>query len=69
MDLAPATKYYVLSYGGHTYEEEIVDKATQLVKLLGDEELPYSFSSFFHAGYDSPFRLFNRHNEVWINTK
>ncbi|EFJ49639.1 hypothetical protein VOLCADRAFT_89567 [Volvox carteri f. nagariensis] len=66
VDPAPSVKYYVLSYGGRTNEKEIVDKAASLMQLLEDQGLTYDASTFFHAGYDSPFRLFNRHNEVWL---
>ncbi|PNH06109.1 Heme-binding protein 2 [Tetrabaena socialis] len=63
---APAASYYVLSYGGRTHETEIIDKATELLKMLDEKDMPYDYSSFYAAGYDSPFRIFNRHNEVWI---
>ncbi|GLI62124.1 hypothetical protein VaNZ11_004659 [Volvox africanus] len=66
IDPSPVASYYVLSYGGLTNEKEILDKAADLVQLLHDAGLSYDFTSFYHAGYDSPFRLFNRHNEVWI---
>ncbi|PNW82920.1 hypothetical protein CHLRE_06g299700v5 [Chlamydomonas reinhardtii] len=66
VDPAAATDYYVLSYPGRTNEKEIIEKATSLVQALDEQKLPYDFSSFFAAGYDSPFRIFNRHNEVWV---
>jgi hypothetical protein len=56
IDAAPASSYYVLSYGGRTKEKEIVDKAISLVDQLKQMGLPFDFSSFFFAGYDSPFR-------------
>ncbi|KAG2495191.1 hypothetical protein HYH03_006797 [Edaphochlamys debaryana] len=68
IDPAPATDYYVMSYGGRTNEKQIIDKATELLQLLDERGLSYNFDSFFHAGYDSPFRIFNRHNEVWVAT-
>ncbi len=69
VDFAPAAEYYVLSYGGHANEQKIVARATELTDLLDKEGLTYDFSSFFAAGYDSPFRLINRHNEVWIKAE
>ncbi|KXZ51079.1 hypothetical protein GPECTOR_14g63 [Gonium pectorale] len=69
IDPAPAAAFYVMSYGGRTHEREIIDKATQLLGILDEQGLPYNFSSFFHAGYDSPFRIFNRHNEVWVRAE
>ncbi len=33
---------------------------------LAEHDLPYSYDFFYAAGYDSPFRIFNRHNEIWI---
>jgi hypothetical protein len=36
------------------------------VEKLDGEGRKYSSSHYYSAGYDSPFRLVGRHNEVWI---
>lgn len=66
VDPAPETDFYVLSYGGRTNEKVLLEKATTLVAYLAEHDLPYSYDYFYAAGYDSPFRIFNRHNEIWI---
>jgi hypothetical protein len=40
--------------------------ARKLTEALDAEGLPYQSDSFFFAGYDPPFRLTGRHNEVWV---
>ncbi|KAG2495190.1 hypothetical protein HYH03_006796 [Edaphochlamys debaryana] len=66
IDPAPATQLYVLSYGGRSNQKQVIDKATELLKLLEERGLSYDYSHFYSAGYDSPFRILNRHNEVWV---
>lgn len=60
--------YFVLSYPGRTNEQLMLDRANTLVELLDRLGLAgaYDSSTFYTAGYDSPFRLFNRHNEIWL---
>ncbi|GFR52121.1 hypothetical protein Agub_g14634 [Astrephomene gubernaculifera] len=68
-DPAPAADFYVLSYGGRTDERKLLDKATELTDFLNKQKLPYDYSRFYSAGYDSPYRAHDRHNEIWIATK
>jgi hypothetical protein len=65
----PETSYFVTSYGGFTREREIVRRARELLEAV--QAAGYSFVSdhFFSAGYDSPFRLIGRHNEIWVEQK
>jgi len=37
-----------------------------LLQALLDAGYAINTDHFYTAGYDSPFRLTNRHNEVWI---
>jgi len=64
-----ATDYFVKSYGGWSTELVLEQKASDLVDQLKDLGMTYDDSSIWFAGYDSPFRLFNRHNEVWVKAK
>ena len=62
---------YVKSYGGFsniTLVQENTEKLSEaLVKAgLGDTFIK---NVFFSAGYDSMFRLFDRHNEIWLIKK
>lgn len=41
-------------------------KATELTKKLEAAKEPFSASVWYTAGYNSPYQLTNRHNEVWI---
>jgi len=57
-------------FGGFSSEEKWVDHAKSLAeateKQYGDK---YHKEFYFTAGYDSPFKLFNRRNEVWFIMK
>jgi len=39
------------------------------MQALEAEGKEYDDSHFFFAGYDPPFRLTNRHNEIWAIAK
>ncbi|GAX82798.1 hypothetical protein CEUSTIGMA_g10224.t1 [Chlamydomonas eustigma] len=66
LDDAPAARFFVYSYPGFTYESKMLDKLNTALAALNTTDYKYDASYFFTAGYDSPFRLINRHNEVWI---
>jgi hypothetical protein len=59
-------RYAIISYSGYsnTYKQE------ENLRILGDyltkAGLNFKTDYYFFAGYDSPFKFFNRHNEVWI---
>jgi len=61
----------VREYSGFASEKETVSNAAALTSqvvnsttvALADGE------SWWFAGYDPPFRLTNRHNEVWVAVK
>jgi len=60
--------FAVLEFGGFASEGDWEEKADELlVLLLEDSVKPVGGEwGVVYAGYDSPFVLFNRHNEVWI---
>lgn len=41
----------------------------ELRKELDTAGHSYKTGRFFTAGYNSPYEIFNRHNEVWIEKK
>ena len=59
-----AAKYYVLTFGGWATEREVLKKAQELTDILTSLGRKFDASSFITAGYDSPFRLLRRHNEI-----
>lgn len=62
----PAMKVYVRSFGGWAVGKRYVAEASSVTQALSDAGYAVDDSYYFTAGYDSPFRLLNRHNEVWI---
>ncbi|XP_077997995.1 heme-binding protein 2-like [Glandiceps talaboti] len=61
-------KVFVRSFSGFAKEEQWLTQARKLAEALGDrDDIHKDF--FYTAGYDSPFKLMNRHNEVWIMVK
>ena len=61
----PALKAYVRSFGGFASGDKYVQEAAELAKALNSTQR-YDDSYYYTAGYDAPFKPFNRHNEVWF---
>mmetsp|Transcript_11538 Transcript_11538/g.32730 ORF Transcript_11538/g.32730 Transcript_11538/m.32730 type:complete len:558 (-) Transcript_11538:66-1739(-) len=57
---------YVASYGGFSSQDKVVTHASDLAGALSDLAIDIQSDFYFSASYDPPFRLFKRHNEVWI---
>jgi hypothetical protein len=47
-------------------DSDITDQVAKLGALLDTAAIQYNKDVFVYAGYDSPFRVFDRHNEVWL---
>lgn len=62
----PALEVYVSSFGGWATGATYLTHAAELTEMLEDAGHPIVTDHFYTAGYDSPFRLLGRHNEVWI---
>ncbi|XP_068728634.1 heme-binding protein 2-like isoform X1 [Montipora capricornis] len=62
---------YVTSYGGYSDSKAVQKNAEDLKNALIKDGLGGTFVKevYFYAGYDSPFRVFDRHNEVWFIKK
>lgn len=57
------------SFGGFASPEKYAEEADALARTLRNRGQPFHEDFFYTAGYDSPFKLFNRHNEVWYFKK
>lgn len=62
----PESTYYVNSFGGWATGAAYVDRARSVASALEGAGRKIDDACFVTAGYDSPFRLRNRHNEVWL---
>jgi hypothetical protein len=62
----PSMEVYVMPYSGWSTPSIEREKATQLIKKLEAAKEPFSTQHWFTAGYDGPYSLANRHNEIWI---
>ncbi|XP_074164492.1 heme-binding protein 2-like isoform X3 [Sminthopsis crassicaudata] len=60
---------FVRSFGGFASAEKFSKEAKELADTLKKEGQPFHSDFYYTAGYNSPFRLFNRHNEVWYFKK
>lgn len=60
---------FTRSFGGFASPEKYAEEAEALARTLRNRGQPFHEDFFYTAGYDSPFKLFNRHNEVWYFKK
>ncbi|XP_029984528.1 heme-binding protein 2 [Sphaeramia orbicularis] len=60
---------YVRTYGGFSNEQLKRDELQKLLESLKRDGVEYVDQPYYVAGYDSPFKLMNRRNEVWILKK
>ncbi|XP_053736264.1 heme-binding protein 2 isoform X1 [Synchiropus splendidus] len=57
---------YVRTFGGFANEEMKKKELVNLLESLRRDAVPFVEQPYYTAGYDSPFKLTNRRNEVWI---
>ena len=62
----PAINAYVASFGGYENDAELQKHATELATILNKDKKQFVSDYYFTAGYDPPFRIIGRHNEVWF---
>lgn len=60
---------YVRGFGGFSNETMKRDELLKLMESLQRDGVQYMDQPFYAAGYDSPFKLVNRKNEVWVLKK
>jgi len=61
-----AMDYYVKDYGGFSNEKVMLDQAINFATDLANDGKEFVSTTFITAAYDPPFRLTDRHNEIWI---
>ncbi|XP_025900009.1 heme-binding protein 2 isoform X1 [Nothoprocta perdicaria] len=64
-----AATIFVRSFGGFASPEKFAEEAEVLARSLRNRGQLFHEDFFYTAGYNSPFKLFNRHNEVWYFKK
>lgn len=69
LEKTPALKVYVSSFGGFGLSPVVTAKAKNLTDVLERDGRDIEGDHYYYAGYDSPFRLTGRHNEVWVVAK
>ncbi|KAK3573005.1 hypothetical protein QTP86_012260 [Hemibagrus guttatus] len=62
----PAATVYVRVFGGIATEEDAIENVQKLKEDLQVAGKPFDGTRFEAAGYDAPWILVNRHNEVWV---
>ncbi|XP_053566603.1 heme-binding protein 2 [Bombina bombina] len=60
---------YVRSFTGFTNAAKNQEQLLQLSEILKRDGKSFDENAYYTAGYDSPFKLFKRHNEVWLVAK
>ena len=64
----PVRDVYVASFGGWANQQKVIAKAAALSQALAEAGVSVDAQDegFTVAQYDSPFRLADRHNEIWL---
>uniref|UniRef100_A0A669BRI7 Heme binding protein 2 n=2 Tax=Oreochromis niloticus TaxID=8128 RepID=A0A669BRI7_ORENI len=57
---------YVRTYGGFSNDNMKREELLKLMESLKRDGVQYVEKPYYVAGYDSPFKLTNRRNEVWV---
>ncbi|XP_045917230.1 heme-binding protein 2 isoform X1 [Micropterus dolomieu] len=60
---------YVRTYGGFSNENSKREELLKLMESLQRDGVQYIDKPYYAVGYDSPFKLTNRRNEVWVLKK
>jgi len=61
----PEMTVYVKAFDGYASSADYVKVASDLAKAIGDSEA-VDTAQWYMAGYDSPFKFWDRRNEVWF---
>lgn len=53
-------------FGGFANSQRWIDEALKFGETVERLKIPVREDFYFTAGYDAPFKVFNRRNEVWF---
>ncbi|EMP37421.1 Heme-binding protein 2 [Chelonia mydas] len=62
----PEMTVFVRSFGGYSSATKNQEELLTLAENLKRDGKVFDEKVYYTAGYDSPFKLLNRHNEVWL---
>ncbi len=62
----PSKKYAVISYSGYSNEKDQLVNLVKLGTYLSRNGFIYVNEYYFYAGYDAPYKFWNRHNEILV---
>lgn len=62
----PETTYAVIRFGGYASMNDYLRNRDVLIRALGNEASQFDTINMLVAGYDAPFKFFDRTNEVWL---
>ena len=65
----PETFVYVRSFGGFSTSKNLQENGAKLYAALQKDKILYDDSEYLYAGYDAPYKLTNRHNEIMVLKK
>ena len=61
----PAKNMAAITFSGWANDEKIKKHKQQLIEYLDAEGIPYA-NRFYFFGYNSPYEVFNRKNEILV---
>lgn len=64
----PGSKMAVIRFSGWSSDEKIEDKKQELIRVLQENNIPFE-GPFLYMGYNPPFQLVGRRNEVAVRAK
>lgn len=62
----PIRRVAAISFGGWANDRKIEKYKSQLIKALDSEGIEYS-TRFYYFGYNAPYEIFNRRNEIIVD--
>eukprot|EP00057_Strongylocentrotus_purpuratus_P004551 XP_003728923.1 PREDICTED: heme-binding protein 2 [Strongylocentrotus purpuratus] len=62
----PGMTVFVKKFGGNANDEKYMEEMKKFIPILEKDGHQVKDDVYYFAGYDSPFKLLNRRNEVWL---
>lgn len=58
--------FAVRTFGGFANSQNSREELLKLIESVKNDGIAFKEAPYYRAGYDSPFKLVNRRNEVWL---